>query len=486
VKIEFNSSAKYKNLIVIVEEKKHLPDNKLGMEELANKLIAHDSFTGKYGEIISTMCTETKFERIIVVSAGKESELNELKITQLGGKIAMSIPGYKLKDVSILCLLKQDISAQIAYGLALRTYSFDKYKTKKKDDNKYNIEHVEFVVANPEQNAKDYLNYSKIAEGINFARDIISEPPNVLYPETFADKCMELEKYGVKVEVLDQKALEKLGMNALLGVAQGSIRSPNVVVMRWDGANKDQEPVAFVGKGVTFDSGGLSLKPAGSMVGMKYDMAGAAAVVGLMHSLAARKAKVNAIGVIGCVENMPSGSAQRPDDVVKSMSGQTIEILNTDAEGRLVLADILWYTQDKFKPKFMVNLATLTGAIVISLGSEYAGLFSNDDKLSEELFNAGEVSGEKVWRMPLHENFDKDIDSDIADVRNTQKTERAAGSIAAAQFLQRFVNKTTWAHLDIAGMAWNYQGVDPLNPKGATAFGIRLLNKLVELYYEKS
>ncbi|MBX9697716.1 MAG: leucyl aminopeptidase, partial [Alphaproteobacteria bacterium] len=292
----------------------------------------------------------------------------------------------------------------------------------------------------------------------------------------------ELEPLGVSVEILGRTELEKLGMGALLGVGQGSVREQKLVVMQWKGTDASAQPIAFIGKGVTFDTGGISIKPAGGMEDMKYDMAGAGAVVGTLAALAGRKARVNAVGVVGLVENMPSGSAIRPSDILTSMSGQTIEVLNTDAEGRLVLCDALWYTQDRFKPKFMINLATLTGAIVIALGDQFAGLFSNDDALSKNLLEMAEKTGERLWRFPLDDSFDRDIDSTIADVKNISNG-RKAGSITAAQFLQRFVNKTPWAHLDIAGLAWTEKAL-PTIEKGATGYGVRLLNALVEEFYE--
>jgi leucyl aminopeptidase len=321
-----------------------------------------------------------------------------------------------------------------------------------------------------------------VARGVVFARDLVSEPPNVLYPEEFVKRARKLEDLGVEVEALDEKELEKLGMNALLGVGLGSQRETQLLVLQWKGArDRNAQPIAFVGKGVTFDTGGISIKPAAGMDAMKYDMGGAAAVTGLMHALAGRKAKVNAVGICGLVENMPDGRAQRPGDVVKSMSGQTVEILNTDAEGRLVLADALWYCQNRFKPKFMVDLATLTGAIRISLGLEIAGLFSNNDELAERLLAAGKAEGENLWRMPMGERFDKLIESPIADMKNIGG--QFAGSITAAQFIQRFVNKLPWAHLDIAGTAWADEARNS-TPKGATGFGIRLLNRLVAEHYE--
>jgi leucyl aminopeptidase len=307
----------------------------------------------------------------------------------------------------------------------------------------------------------------------------------VIYPETFAEQAKALEKLGVEVETFDEKAMAKLGMGALLAVGQGSKRGSRFVVMRWKGAkSKKSAPIAVIGKGVCFDSGGISIKPAASMEDMKGDMAGAACVVGLMHALAKRKAKANVVGVIGLVENMPSGESYRPGDILKSMSGQTIEVVNTDAEGRLVLADALWWTKENAKPKFMIDLATLTGAIIVALGHDHAGLFANDDALAERLAAAGKAVGEKLWRLPLDDSYNRAIDSDAADVKNIAG-DRAAGSIIGAEFVQRFVNKVPWAHLDIAGVAWSKKDA-PTVPKGATAFGVRLLDRFVSEYYEKS
>jgi leucyl aminopeptidase len=329
-----------------------------------------------------------------------------------------------------------------------------------------------------------YADLEKLADGIFLTRDLVNEPPNILYPETMAEACEKLTALGVEVDVLGEPEMYELGFGALLGVGQGSARESKMVVMRWNGLGKGSKtpPVAFVGKGVTFDTGGISIKPAGGMEEMKWDMGGAGTVIGLMKALAGRKAKVNVVGVVGLVENMPGGNAQRPGDVVTSYSGQTIEVLNTDAEGRLVLADALWYTQKHFKPKFIIDLATLTGAIIVALGTSRAGLFANDNKLADQLFKTGEKTGEEVWRLPLGDVYDKQINSDIADMQNIGR-DREAGSITAAQFLQRFVNKTPWAHLDIAGVAWTKRDGD-ITPKGATAYGVRLLNQLVADYYE--
>jgi leucyl aminopeptidase len=406
----------------------------------------------------------------------------------------MSLGGYVMgkangaKDILVMFDLPDwagdpaGAAADFMAGLKLRAYTFDSYKTKKaEDDEKPTAVNIVIGVSDPEAAERAATARLAVAEGVTLARTLVNEPPNVLFPVAFADRTKELEKLGVKVEVLDVAAMEALGMSALLGVGQGSIHDSRCVVMRWDGGKAGEAPVAFIGKGVTFDSGGISIKPAAGMEDMKGDMAGAACVVGLMHALAARKAKVNAIGAIGIVENMPGGKAQRPGDIVKTLSGQTIEIINTDAEGRLVLADVLWHVQDKFKPKFMVNLATLTGAILVALGTEYAGLFSNNDELAERLTSVGLATGEKVWRMPLGPAYDKLIDSKFADMKNTGG--RNAGSITAAQLLQRFVNEVPWAHLDIAGTGMSSPQTDT-NQSWGSGWGVRLLDRLVAEHYE--
>ncbi len=365
------------------------------------------------------------------------------------------------------------------HGLKLKSYEFKKYKSKKES----RIISINIVGNKNKPSAQNQLKFRALEEGTFYARDLVSEPGNVLHPDEYAKRLSSLRKNGLKVNIYDEKKLKKLGMNALLGVGMGSVRGSYLVTMEWNGAKNNSKPLAFVGKGVTFDTGGYSLKPARFMEDMTYDMAGSAAVVGLMKNLALRKAKINAVGVVGLVENMVSGVAQRPGDIVKSYSGKTIEVLNTDAEGRLVLADALTFTEKKFKPEFIIDLATLTGAIIVSLGSEYAGLFSNNDNLSRQILNAGEKVEEKLWRMPLHKNFDKLIDSKNADMQNINYV-GGAGSTTAAQFLQRFIlNKTPWAHLDIAGMAFSKYG-GALNSRGATGFGVRLLNQLIEENYE--
>jgi leucyl aminopeptidase len=426
-------------------------------------------------------------DRLIVIGVGGEKDRPKHDWRMLGGFVAGKVSGRTATALLDLPGLEADADAvaEMALGARLRAYKFDRYKTKKKDndaDNGGAATRLTFAVEEPAAARKAAKQIDGLATGVTLARDLVNEPPNVLGPAEFAERAVALGKLGVETEVFDDKALRKLNMRALLGVAQGSTRGARVVIMRWNGGKQNAAPVAFIGKGVVFDSGGISIKPGGGMEDMKGDMAGAACVVGLMHALAARKAKVNAVGIAGLVENMPSGTAQRPGDVVKSMSGQTIEVINTDAEGRLVLADALWYCRDRFKPQAMIDLATLTGAIMVSLGREHAGLFANNDALAERLLAAGKAVGEPLWRMPLGEAYDKIINSDIADMKNVGN--RWGGSITAAQFLQRFVKDTPWAHLDIAGMAWAEKD-SAVVPKGATAFGVRLLDRFVADNYEE-
>ena len=420
-------------------------------------------------------------KKIILISIKKN--LSNFDVENLGaeffGKINYGKKSeYFIHSDSIESKQKNFIS-HFLHGLKLKSYEFIKYKTKKETRN---ISLVVLGIKN-KPSASVQLKFNALENGTFYARDLVSEPGNILNPDEYARRLNSLKKDGLKVTIYDEKKLKKLGMNALLGVGMGSVRGSYLVTMEWNGAKNNSKPLAFVGKGVTFDTGGYSLKPARFMEDMTYDMAGSAAVVGLMKSLALRKAKINAVGVVGLVENMVSGVAQRPGDIVKSYSGKTIEILNTDAEGRLVLADALTYTEKKFKPKIIVDLATLTGAIIVCLGSEYAGLFSNDDKLSKQILSAGEKVEEKLWRMPLHKNYDKLMNSKNADVQNINYV-GGAGSTTAAQFLQRFIiNKTPWAHLDIAGMAFSKYG-GALNSRGATGFGVRLLSQLIEDNYE--
>jgi len=373
--------------------------------------------------------------------------------------------------------------SEFIFGFNLKSYTFNKYKTLNKEKTNKKIS-FKIITSQKQKIEKEYKYHEAIKEGVFLARDLVSEPPNILNPKFYVQEIKKLSKLGLKIKVYGEKEMKKLGLNALLGVGQGSINESYLVSIEWNGNNKSKnKPLAFVGKGVCFDTGGISLKPARFMEEMKYDMAGSAVVVGLLKSFAIRKAKINAVGVVGLVENMPGGNAQRPGDIVKSFSGKTIEVLNTDAEGRLVLADALSFTEKKYNPKFIIDLATLTGAIIVSLGEEYAGLFSNDEELSKNIYKSGMEVNEKVWKLPLHKNYDKLMDSVIADVQNINYA-GGAGSITAAQFLQRFIlNKTPWAHLDIAGMAFSKKAAN-LNSGGATGFGVRLLNNLVKKYYE--
>ena len=424
-----------------------------------------------------------KKQNLLIIK--KNNNQDALQNEKLGAEFYDFINSNSINDLTFTDLnflekkTNQRFIDEFFHGIELKAYQFKKYKSKK-DNKEFKIN----IHLKEKKFKLDSTNrFKSLLSGINFTKDLVSEPGNILHPDEYAKRLSSLKKFGLKVNILDERKLKSLGMNSLLGVGQGSIRGSYLVSLEWNGVKNKSKPLAFVGKGVCFDTGGISLKPAKFMEDMTYDMAGSAVVVGLMKSLALRKAKVNAVGVVGLVENMPGGNAQRPGDIVKSYSGKTIEILNTDAEGRLVLADALTYTEKKFKPKFIVDLATLTGAIIVSLGSEYAGLFSNDDKLSKQLYDAGIKVEEKVWRMPLHKNYDKLINSKNADMQNINY-QGGAGSTTAAQFLQRFIlNKTPWAHLDIAGMAFSkYNGA--LNSWGATGFGVRLLNKLIEDNYE--
>jgi leucyl aminopeptidase len=422
---------------------------------------------------------------VLAVGLGKPAETTQKILEEAGGTIVTTLARETSVAVANTALSAQH-AAEVALGAVLRGYRFDRYRTKEKPEDKPKLSKLTVLTADVSKAKAAWEPLKATADGVFLTRDLVSEPPNVLDPPEMAERCRKLSDLGLKVEILGPKEMSKLGFGALLGVAQGSVKEPRMVVLHWTGASGNarklkDKPVVFVGKGVTFDTGGISIKPAGGMEDMKWDMAGAGTVIGLMAALAGRRAKVDAIGLVGLVENMPSGNAQRPGDVVTSYSGQTIEVINTDAEGRLVLADVIWYAQQKYDPKFIVDLATLTGAIIIGLGHEYAGMFSNDDGLSHRLTAAGQATGERVWRMPLDEAYDKQIRSDIADMKNVGG--RPGGSITAAQFIQRFVNSKPWAHLDIAGMAWSTKDA-PVTPKGATAFGVRLLDRLVADNYE--
>jgi leucyl aminopeptidase len=453
---------------------------------VVKRAAASASFKGKSATILDILAPEgLKAGRLIVIGTGKADAIKETDVLKFGGVLAGKMRGAEAVTVMAELpsgAMSAEQAANLASGVLLRAYAFDRYKTKKKDDDdKPTNVAVSIAVGDVAAAKKVFAADENVIDGVILARNLVNEPPNVLYPVEFARRASELKKLGVEVEVLDVKAMEKLGMGALLGVSQGSTQPGRMVIMRWNGGKKGEQPVAFIGKGVTFDTGGISIKPSGSMEDMKGDMGGAACVVGLMHALAGRKAKCNVVGAIGIVENMPDGNAQRPGDIVTSMSGQTIEIINTDAEGRLVLADVLWYVKEKFKPKFMVDLATLTGAILVALGTEHAGLFSNNDELSERLHAVGQSTGEKVWRLPMGPEYDKMMDSQFADMKNAGA--RNGGSITAAQFLQRFVGETPWAHLDIAGTAMGAPKTE-INQSWGSGYGVRLLDRLVADYYE--
>ena len=452
------------------------------------------SFEGRKGQKLElTAPVESAFGRILLLGLGEAGKLDAHAVECAGGRMAAALMAGKVKEAVVMAdvpegctLAKADFAARLASGACLRNYAFDRYQTKKDENGdgrepkiRPRIESLQVVAGDDAAAAEEAFSpLSALADSVHFARDLVNEPANVLTPKEFARRVVEMAgEVGLEVEVLKPKLLREERFNALLAVGQGSKNKPRVVVLRYRGAGDDSAPIAFVGKGVCFDTGGISIKPSAGMEDMKGDMGGAAAVVGAMRGLAARKAKVNAVGIIGLVENMPDGKAQRPGDIVISRSGQSIAVLNTDAEGRLVLADLLDYVKEKYTPARIIDLATLTGAIIISLGKEYAGLFSNDDELAAELMAAGEATGEKVWRMPLHENYDKLIDYDIADMKNIGG--REAGSITAAQFLKRFVGDTPWAHIDVAGTAMASPKTD-INDSWGSGFGVRLLNALAD------
>tara|TARA_B100000579_G_scaffold432658_1_gene449889 strand:+ start:80 stop:1531 length:1452 start_codon:yes stop_codon:yes gene_type:complete len=481
--ISFNSkfNSKADNIGFFIHKELKFKQNKIPSKEIGSKI---DFFLKKISksnksEILSFDLSQKQKCFLFII----KKNLETYEINNLGATFKNNIKSEKnIKNINIFANnVSEEIITEFAYGFELKSYNFDKYKSKKNNIN----QKIELTVKNTNSLKSKYKNFSSIKEGVFMARDLVSEPPNVLNPKSYTEEIKKLKKLGLKVEILNEQKMKKLGMHSLLGVGQGSENESFLVVIRWNGAKSNfGKPLSFVGKGVCFDTGGISLKPARFMEEMKYDMGGSAVVVGLMKCLALRKAKVNAIGVVGLVENMPDGNAQRPGDIVKSYSGKTIEVLNTDAEGRLVLADALTYTEKKYNPKFIIDLATLTGAIIMALGEEYAGLFSNNTKLSQELHEIGNKINEKVWRLPLHKNYDRLMNSSYADVQNINYA-GGAGAITAAQFLQRFILKETpWVHLDIAGMAFSKKAAS-LNSGGATGFGVRLLNDLIKRYYEK-
>ncbi|WP_422373366.1 leucyl aminopeptidase [Hoeflea sp.] len=490
IEVSFSKPAKVSGGLVVATATVSEPVSEVARSvDASGQLDKAVKIAGFKGKALSTMDllapSASSVDRIALLGLGEPDKMNAHDWLRAGGKLVTLLG--KADKVTVLPAdggqMSADAAADLALGILMRAYSFDLYKTKKGDEDDKSQRKVKVVIQHEDANAckKAFVSRQAVADGVALARNLVNEPANVLGPVEFAERARALESLGVEVEVLTEKEMKKLKMEALLGVSLGSVRPPRLAIMRWQGGKAKDKPVAFVGKGVVFDTGGISIKPAAGMEDMKGDMGGAAAVTGLMHTLAARKAKVNAVGIIGLVENMPDGAAQRPGDIVRSMSGQTIEIINTDAEGRLVLCDALTYCQEKFKPAIMVNLATLTGAVMVALGQHHAGLFSNDDDLSAALSKAGEATQERVWRLPLGPDYDKMIDSKFADMKNTGG--RYAGSITAAQFLKRFVGDTPWAHLDIAGTAMGSPSTD-INQSWASGFGVRLLDELVRANYE--
>lgn len=480
-------------LVVLAAKDAMVADAHAGLSGLIGKAAGTAKFKGKALSALDLIApAETGLDRLLVIGTHSDDSPQEEDWLKLGGTIAAKTKGSGSVTISTAMAGERQAApselAALAAGLRLRAYEFDRYKTKKgadeEDGDKASAAATTYTILVSDPAAMDAALARELAitDGTILARDLVNEPANVLGPVEFAERIEALTKVGVEVEILGEPELRDLKMNALLGVAQGSPRPPRLAIMRWNGGDASEAPIAFIGKGVVFDTGGISIKPAASMDEMKGDMGGAAAVTGLMHALAARSAKVNVVGIVGLVENSVDGNAQRPGDIVTAMSGTTIEVLNTDAEGRLVLADALWYCQDRFKPKFMINLATLTGAIIVALGNHHAGLFSNNDELADRLMAAGKASGEKVWRLPLAPEYDKMIEGKFADIKNIGGG-RAAGSITAAQFLKRFVNDVPWAHLDIAGTAMGSPS-NAYNQSWASGFGVRLLERLVADHYE--
>lgn len=482
-------------LVLLTADKAALPKISKSLvkstRDALTRAMKSQKFSAKSGETITLVEPgDGTYDHILVIGTGPDKDLTDFGMQKLGADIYKAVLPTKAKAAYVFTddlagdgHTAADLAANAGTGATLHAYRFDKYRTKEKTDAKPALNKLTFSVDQHLKAKQSFADLQPLIDGIFFTRDLVSEPANVLYPVEFASRLKELAELGVKVTVLGKKDMEKLGMGALLGVGQGSAHESQIVLLEWMGAaDKKEAPVAIVGKGVTFDTGGISIKPAAGMEMMKWDMGGAGTVSGLMKALAGRKAKVNVVGAVGLVENMPSGTAQRPGDVVTSLSGQTIEVINTDAEGRLVLADVLTHVQNTYDPKAVIDLATLTGAILVSLGNEYAGLFSDNDDLADNLIAAGKQEAEELWRMPLGPVFDKMINSDIADMKNIGG--RFCGSTTAAQFLKRFINDgTPWAHLDIAGMAWGEKD-KPTVPKGGTGYGVRLLNRLIADQYE--
>ena len=490
MKIEFVATSDAADVIaVLVHEDRKLAGAGVALDAAVGGALAKALSGGRFkGGANSTLSVAApagvSAKSVLLVGAGDEGKLDDLALETAAGAAyqAVKVSGAETLALDVSHLTAEQ-AARAAFAVRLAAYRFDKYRTTQKPDAIPSITTVQVVTGDVRAAQAAFESLSAVADAVIFARDLVSEPANVLYPAEFARRVKALESLGLSVEILGEAEMEKLGMRTLLGVGQGSRRESQLAVIQWKGGKEGDQPIAFVGKGVCFDTGGISIKPADGMEDMKWDMGGAAAVSGLMMALAGRKAKVNAVGVLGLVENMPDGNAQRPGDVVISMSGQSVEVINTDAEGRLVLADALWYTQERFKPKFMVDLATLTGAMIVALGLEYSGVFSNSDEVAGNVVAAGEKVGENFWRMPIPSAYERHIDSPIADVKNTGNG-RAGGSITAALFLQRFTNGVPWAHLDIAPTAWASKWNKPTIPDGGVGFGVRTLDRMVADNYE--
>lgn len=471
--VNFADKSKDKSTLIVFSSSEKL-------DSLKNYPLSDFDFKGKKKEFLE-LKNFALHKRLIIIGLGEEKKLNEKTFMDCGGFASTIVSKDEKIEVQIFSDFDNKLAIEnIFLGIKLKSYSFDKYISNEDDKKAYKIKEVTFIA-----NTKtDFTKTDAIVEGVNLARDLINEPANVLYPKTYVDRILELKKLGLEVEIFDQKELEKIGMGALLSVSWGTDKAPYVAVIKHNGNPKQEKPLAFVGKGVTFDTGGYSLKPPAGMMDMKKDMTGSAIVVGLMKALALRGAKVNAVGVVGLVENCVNGSAIKPGDIVKSLSGKTIEVLNTDAEGRMVLADILYYTQTQYKPEIMINLATLTGAMIIALGGERSGLFANNQELAEKIKNAGDTTGELVWQLPMGEEYSRYLKSPIADLQNISTAMKGAGSIFAGMFLKEFVGETPWAHLDIAGTSSNV-GETEIDRKGCVAWGIRMLNELISKNYEK-
>ncbi|MBJ7510195.1 leucyl aminopeptidase [Brevundimonas sp.] len=490
MKIEFVAAVDAAEILAVpVHEDRVLADSGSKLDEQSGgaltRAMSKGRFVGKAGQTLMVAAVSgAKAESILLVGAGSADKIDDLAVEAFGGNAYAAV---KLSGAEVLTIdasnLSPEQAARVGFAVRLAAYRFDKYRTTQKPDKIPSINTVRVVTSDLRAAEAALEPLTAVADGVIFARDLVSEPANVLYPAEFARRVKALESLGLEVEILGEAEMEKLGMRTLLGVGQGSRRESQLAIMKWNGGEAGAQPLAFVGKGVCFDTGGISIKPAEGMEDMKWDMGGAAAVTGTMIALAGRKAKVNAVGVLGLVENMPDGNAQRPGDVVVSMSGQTVEVINTDAEGRLVLADALWYTQERFKPKFMIDLATLTGAMIVALGLDYAGVFSNSDEVAEPILAASKKVGENFWRMPIPAIYEQHIDSKIADVKNTGNG-RAGGSITAALFLQRFTNGVPWAHLDIAPTAWTNKSPSPTVPEGGVGFAVRTLDRMVADTYE--